>query len=330
MPLLFDLKGHDSMTLTRRKLLITGAAGAAIAAGASPSVMAQDQPTVTVGSKNFAEQLIVGQMLVLLLEDAGFPVEQQMNLGGTIVAHEALVSGELDTYIEYSGTGLLAVLGEELPEGAAESSASPAASPASGVTYDPAYEIVAARYPDEFDVEWLEPWGFNNTFGIIVTREYSEQNGVTKISDLADTAGDMLFVADHEFAVRPDGLPGLEEAYGFEFGDVQNVEIGLLYPTVANGDADVGVAASTDGRIPALDLVLLEDDQNFFPPYYAAPVVRQDLLEEAPEVRDLFDQMAGRISNEQMQSMNYEVDEEGREPVDVARDFLVEQGLIEG
>src|SRR5690606_41428643 len=112
-PWLFDRDGPDSMTWARRRRLTPGAAGAAIAAGASPSVMAQDQPTVTVGSKNFAEQLIVGQMLVLLLEDAGFPVEQQMNLGGTIVAHEALVSGELDTYIEYSGTGLLAVLRSE-------------------------------------------------------------------------------------------------------------------------------------------------------------------------------------------------------------------------
>src|SRR5699024_7083454 len=110
----------------------------------------------------------------------------------------------LDTYIEYSGTGLLAVLGEELPE---STDASPAATPDGGVTYDAAYEIVAREYPARFGVEWLEPWGFNNTFGIIVTREFSEENGITKISDLEGIASDMLFVADHEFAVRPDGLP---------------------------------------------------------------------------------------------------------------------------
>lgn len=313
--------------LTRRSLLARTAAGAAFVSVAAPlrGFAQDDKPSVTVGSKNFAEQLIVGEILAHLLEDAGYGVERQMNLGGTIIAHEGLVAGDLDTYVEYSGTGLIAVLGEELPEAAATPEATPAAS-----TYDPAYQIVAERYPEEFNVKWLEPWGFNNTFAIIVSREFAEESGVTKISDLADMAGDMTFAADHEFAVRPDGLEGLEETYGFSFGDVQNVEIGLLYPTVADGDADVGVAASTDGRIPALDLVLLEDDMNFFPPYYAAPVVRMDLLEEAPEVEDLFNQLAGQISNEQMQSMNYDVDEGGEEPADVARSFLVDQGLIEG
>jgi glycine betaine/choline ABC-type transport system substrate-binding protein len=318
------------MSLTRRNLIIRGAAaGAALTTmGLSPAAFAQDdKPTVRVGSKNYAEQLIVGQMITLLLEDAGFPIEQQMNLGGTIIAHEALVAGDLDTYVEYTGTGLIAVLGQDLPEA---SEASPSASPESGVVYDAAYEIVAREYPKQFGVEWLEPWGFNNTFAIIVTRQFADETGITKISELADAAGDMTFAADHEFAVRPDGLPGLEETYGFSFGDVQNVEIGLLYPSVANGDADVGVAASTDGRIPALDLVLLEDDMGFFPPYYAAPIVRQDLLEEAPEVRDILNQMAGQISNEQMQAMNYDVDEDGQEPVDVARQFLIDAGLIEG
>jgi glycine betaine/choline ABC-type transport system substrate-binding protein len=317
------------MTLTRRKLIQTSAAGAAIASLAQPGhMLAQDMPTVRVGSKNYAEQLITGEMLTLLLEDAGYPTEQQLNLGGTIIAHEALVAGDLDTYVEYSGTGLLAVLDEQLPESEQSNEASPTASPAAGVPYDPAYEIVAREYPERFGVEWLEPWGFNNTFGIIVTRQYSEDNGVTSISDLADTAGDMLFAADAEFAVRPDGLPGLEEAYGISFGNVQNVEIGLLYPSVANGDVDVGVASSTDGRIPALDLVLLQDDRNFFPPYFAAPVVRQDLLDVAPEIRGLLNQMAGRISNDQMQSMNYDVDESGNEPVDVARRFLEGEGLL--
>lgn len=323
------------MTLTRRTFVTRAAAAGAAAPFLSHpvSIMAQDdKPTVRVGSKNYAEQLIVGQMLTLMLEDAGFPVEEQMNLGGTLIAHEALVSGDLDTYVEYTGTGLLAVLGMELPEsdGAnATPSTTPGATPADGVVSGPAYEIVAREYPERFGVEWLKPWGFNNTFALIVTREYSEENGVTKISDLADTASDMTFASEPEFSVRPDGMSGLEEAYGFSFGDVQNMEIGLLYPSVANGDADVGVAASTDGRIPALDLVLLEDDLNFFPPYYAAPIVRQDLLEEAPEIRDIFNQLAGQISNEEMQSMNYDVDEGGEEPVDVARDFLVQVGVLQ-
>jgi len=314
--------------LTRRSFLKTSAAGAALATlPLSGTVLArQDKSTVKVGSKNYAEQLIVGEMLALLLEDAGFATERQMNLGGTIIAHEALVSGDLDTYVEYSGTGLIAVLGEELPGDAA----TPSATPDSGTMYDPAYEIVAKEYPEQFNVRWLEPWGFNNTFAIIVTREFSEENDVTKVSDLADMAGDMTFAADAEFAVRPDGLPGLEDAYGFSFKNVTNVEIGLLYPSVADGSVDAAVAASTDGRIPALDLVVLEDDLGFFPPYNAAPIVRLDLLEQAPEIEDIFNRVAGKISNERMQAMNYDVDEEGKEPIDVARDFLETEGLIGG
>lgn len=319
------------MPLTRRRFVTTSvAAGASLSAlGPKMPALAQnegeDKPTVTVGSKNYAEQLIVGNMLALLLKDAGFGVETQLNLGGTIIAHEALVAGDLDTYVEYSGTGLIAVLGEELPD----SSATPAATPMSGEIHDPAYEIVAREYPERFNVKWLKPWGFNNTFAIIVTQEFSKENNVTRISDLSDMAGDMTFAADAEFAVRPDGLPGLEEAYGFSFEEVQNVEIGLLYPSVADGSVDAAVASSTDGRIPALDLVVLEDDLNFFPPYHAAPVVRMDLLEQSPGIEDLFNRVAGQIDNETMQNMNYNVDEEGKEPVDVASTFLTERGLID-
>lgn len=292
--------------------------------GSTIATQAQDKPTVSVGSKNFTESIILGEMLGLLLEDGGFSIEQHMNLGGTIIAHEALVAGDLDTYIEYSGTGLLAVLGEELPDNAA----TPAATPNAGGTYDPAYEIVAREYPEKFNVKWLEPWGFNNTFALIVTREFSEENNVTKISDLTDLASGMSFAASPEFTVRPDGLDGLEETYGFSFDTVQNVEIGLLYPTVADGTVDAAMGDATAGRIPALDLVTLEDDKNFFPPYYAAPIVRMDLLDQAPEVEELFNRLAGKISNDQMQAMNYEADEENKEPIDVARGFLEAEGLI--
>lgn len=314
-------------TFTRRQLVAAGASTATLAAiGPTGAAFAQkDKPTVKVGGKNFAEQLIAGEMLGLLLEDAGYDVETQLNLGGTIIAHEALMAGDLDTYVEYSGTGLIAVLGEDLPE---RDESGDGATPAADDAYDPAYRIVAERYPEEFNIRWLEPWGFENTFAIIVTRDFAEETGITKISDLADMAGDMTFGADPEFAVRPDGLEGLEDTYGFSFANVQNVEIGLLYPSVADGDFDVAVAASTDGRIPALDLYVLEDDLNFFPPYHAAPIVRQDLLEKAPEVEDILNKLAGQISNESMQQMNYDVDEEGKEPVDVARDFLKENGFI--
>lgn len=284
-----------------------------------------DKPTITVGSKNYAEQLIVGEMVALLLENAGFPVERQMNLGGTAIAHEGLVSGDLDVYVEYTGTGLIAILEQELPE----AEASPGATAEAGAIVDPAYAIVAEAYPREFGVEWLKPWGFNNTFAIVVRQNYGTEHQISKISDLEPIAGDMTLGSDPEFAVRPDGLPGLEETYGFSFKDVQTMDVGLLYSSIAEGNVDVSVAASTDGRIPAFDLLILDDDKSFFPPYYAAPIVRQDLLEKAPDVETILNQLAGKISNDEMASMNYDVDENDNEPIDVARGFLADLGLID-
>lgn len=296
------------------------------------AVMAQDQaedkPTITVGSKNYTEQLILGEMISLMLEDAGFDVERQLYLGGTAVVHQGLVSGEIDTYVEYTGTGLIALLGREVPEGSG--SATPVSGTPAPSVAEQTYDIVAEAYPEEFGAVWLEPIGFNNTFALAVTREVAEEYNLQTISDLKGIASELTLGSDPEFAVRPDGLPGVEAAYGIEFGNVQTLDVGLLYEAVDSGEVDISVVATTDGRIPALDLVVLEDDLGFFPPYYAAPVVNQELIEENPEVADVLNQLAGKIDNETMQAMNYQVDGEGAEPIDVARDFLVEEGIIDG
>lgn len=298
------------------------------------SVAAQDEemPTITVGSKDFTESIILAEMVALLLDDAGYPVERQLNLGGTAVVHQALVNGEIDVYVEYTGTGLLAILGMELPT----SQATPAATPETGATPVAAsgagavYQIVKNEYQEQFNLEWLQPWGFNNTYVLAVTQETAEEYDLQTVSDLEGVAGELTFGGTQEFLVRPDGLPGLEEAYGLEFGDAVGLDPGLVYSAVDQGDVDVISAFATDGRIPALDLVTLEDDQNFFPPYFAAPVVRGELLEQAPEVRDILNQLAGTIDDETMADLNFQVDEGGMEPIDVARGYLVEQGLIEG
>ena len=154
--------------------------------------------------------------------------------------------------------------------------------------------------------------------------------GVTTISDLVDHAGDLTFGAPQETMVREDGLPGLEATYGLEFGDAVGLDPGLMYSAVANGDVDVITAFATDGRIQSMDLVILEDDQAFYPPYYAAPVVRQELLEESPEVRDVLNLLAGRMDDATMTEMNFEADENGVETSEVARNYLVNEGLIEG
>lgn len=294
--------------------------------GAVGVASAQDEPTVTVGSKNFTEQLIVSEMIALMLEDAGYPVERQLDLGGTAIAHEALIGGDIDVYVEYTGTGLIAILGMELPE---EAENGDAATPEDDGLIDEVYEIVAAEYPEEFGVEWLEPWGFNNTFALIVTSETAEEHDLETISDLEGVAEEMTMGSEPEFPVRPDGLPGIEDLYGISFAGSETMDAGLLYDAVVAEEVDVISGISTDGRIPAYDLVILEDDLNFFPPYYAAPVVSQDLLEEAPEVADILNQLSGAISDDEMAALNYQVDDEDMEPVEVAQQFLEDEGILD-
>lgn len=297
------------------------------------NVAAQDEmPTITIGSKDFTESIVLAEMVALLLEDAGFEVERQLNLGGTAVVHQALVSGEIDIYVEYTGTGLLAILGMDLPgAGATPAAATPAtgATPVGGGLADEVYQIVSTEYQDQFNLTWLEPWGFNNTYVLAVTQETAEEYDLQTTSDLEGVSGELTFGATQEFLARPDGLPGLEAAYGLEFGDAIGLDPGLVYSAVDEGDVDIISAFATDGRIPALDLVTLEDDQGFFPPYFAAPVVSGELLEQAPEVADLLNQLSGMIDDPTMAGLNAQVDIDGMEPIDVARTFLSDQGLIE-
>src|SRR5690606_4605737 len=191
------------MPLTRRKFIIsTAATGAALTTVVpSAAALAQDKPTVGVGSKDFTESIILAHICGDLLEDAGYGVDRQINLGGTVVAHEATVNGDIDLYVEYTGTGLLAILGMELPEMDRDAEAS--ASPAAGAGKDPVYDVVAEASPGQFGLEWLEPWGFNNTYVMAVRRETADELGITTISDLEGHAGDMIVGGTQEFLIRP-------------------------------------------------------------------------------------------------------------------------------
>ncbi len=310
--------------------LLAVVAVALMVATATGGAAQDDKPTVRVGSKNFTEQILVNEMVALLLEDAGYEVERQLDLGGTAIVHEALVNGEIDTYVEYTGTGLLAILNLPLPAATpgAEAPAA-AASPAAMAGVDPIYEIVKREYQSRFDLVWLDPLGFNDTYVLAMREEQAAELGVTTISDLIGKANDLTFGGTQEFLTRPDGLPGLTERYeGLEFGDERGMDAGIMYQAVDSGDVDVISAFATDGRIFARGLVTLEDDLGFFPPYFAAPVVRQELLDEDPAVADVLNQLGGQIDDETMAGLNLQVDEEGEEPSDVARAFLEEQGLI--
>ena len=271
----------------------------------------EGKPKIVIGSKNFTEQLIVGNMVGLLMEDAGYPVEYRLRLGGSSLVHEALVNGNINVYVEYTGTGLMVMLEED-------------------VINDPdeAYAKVKELYKQKWNLVWLEPWGFNNTYTITMARSKVQELGVTKISDLKDIAKDLVIGATHEFIPRKDGLAGLEEAYGFKFKEAVGMNEGLLYQAVKEGQVDVISAFATDGRIPAFDLVNLEDDLKYFPPYYAAPVVRGDLLEKDPEIANILNKLAGKIDDSTMAQLNYEVDENKKAPAAVAKQFLQENGLI--
>lgn len=313
-----------------RQILLPILVVAGLMGSAAGPVAAQDEgSTIVVGSKNFTEQILMSEMVALMLEDAGYTVERQFGLGGTAVIMEAINNGDIDIFVEYTGTGLIAVLGEELPT--AEATAAPtddAATPEAAGLPEQVFEIVKAGYEEQFDLIWLEDWGFNNTYAMTVTQETAEEYDLETTSDLEAVAGDMTLGTDLEFPLREDGLIGFEREYGFGFGDVQSGDPGLMYQALDQGEVDVITAYTTDGRIPALDLVVLEDDLDFFPPYYTSPVIRGDVLDANPEIAGVLNQLEDQITEDEMADLNYQVDEEGMEPGEVARPFLEEKGLI--
>ncbi len=288
--------------------------GVTVTVAACNNNSSTDQNSVIrVGSKDFTEQFIIGEMYALVLEESGLSVERKLNLGGTPVAQAALTSGEVDLYPEYTGTGLLTVLKQ------------PANSDPEAV-----YQTVANQYQEQFGLVWLEPAPMNNTQALAMTQEQSAALGITTISEMAAQADQLTMIGPPEFEVREDGLPGLKSAYGdFSLKAYRAVDPGLRYTALVDGEADVAVAFGTDGEIAAYDLVVLADDQNLFPPYQVAPVVRQDILDAYPTLADTLNAIAPLLTNETMQQLNYEVSGNQREPADVAQEFLQQSGLIQ-
>jgi osmoprotectant transport system substrate-binding protein len=269
--------------------------------------------TVSVASKGFAEQFILGEMYALLLEDAGFTVERKGALGGTPVLHESLLNDELDIYPEYTGTGLLTVLQMDVMSDPGE-----------------VFDTVAAEYDSQFGLVWLDPAPMNNTQALAMTESRAAELGISTFSDLAAQAGDLVLAGPPEFAEREDGLPGLQATYGgYEFSDYLAVDFGLRYPTLMSGDADVVVAFGTDGEIFANGLRVLEDDMGLYPPYQVAPVVRKAVLDDNPEIADALNKVASLLDDATMQELNNRVTGEGEEPEAVAHEFLVDNGLLD-
>lgn len=267
---------------------------------------------IKVGSKDFTEQFILGEMYALALENAGVQVDRKLNLGGTPVAQAGLQSGEIDLYPEYTGTGLLTVL--KLPTEADRQAV---------------FTKVAEGYKQQFDLVWLDPAPMNNTQALAMTKEKSDALGITTISQMAAKASELTMIGPPEFQERPDGLPGIQKAYGnFQLKEYKAVDSGLRYKGLTDGDADVAVAFGTDGEIAAFNLVVLEDDRNLFPPYQVAPVVRQQALDANPKIREALNALAPKLTDEVMRKLNYEVSGNQREPEEVAKEFLTQEGLV--
>ncbi len=266
-----------------------------------------ERPAITIGSKNFTEQLILGEMMAQVIEmKSGHHVERKFNLGGTMICHEALLKEEIDMYPEYTGTGLLAIL----------------KSKESFTTPGEVYDFVSREYEKQFSLKWLPPFGFNNTYAFAVRSDDAAKNRWAKVSDLTSSADSLKAGFTAEFAERPDGYPGFQKAYHISFGKVISIDPSLMYDAVKKGQVDIITAFSTDSRIPGYNLFILEDDKSFFPPYHAAPVVRKEIIENYPEVQKALALLSNLIDEKTMQGLNFEVDQNKREVKEVVGEFL--------
>ena len=292
----------------------TATQSGASTAGNTPSSPSGALGTIKVGSKDFTEEFIIAEMYAQLLENAGFKVERNLNLGGTPVAQTALVNGEIDLYPEYTSTGLLTVL--KLP---------PEKDP------QKIYEDVKSGYEKQFNLTWLKPSPFNDTQALAMTKARADALGIKTFSDLSQKSSTLVLGGPAEFIDREDGLKALQAAYGgFNFKEVKQLGTGSLrYQALLSNQIDVVVAFSTDGEIAGDNLALLQDDKSVYPVYNVAPVIRQDTLQKYPQIATILDGMAPLLTDQVMSQLNWEVDGPSKkEPADVARAFLQQKGLL--
>jgi osmoprotectant transport system substrate-binding protein len=268
---------------------------------------------IVVGGKNFTEQQLLSALTAQLLEANGFSVDNRAGMGSAAV-RQAMENGQIDTYWEYTGTSLITY---NKVEDKLDAQA----------TYDKVKELDAEK-----GIVWLNPSEANNTYALAMRTEEADKLGIKTISDLAgrvNTENDLTLASNAEWYARPDGLKPLQEAYEFEFSrsDVKRMDSGLVYEALRNGDVDVGLVFATDGRIPAFDFMVLEDDRDYFPAYALAPVVRDEVLEANPMVGDLLNELSSKLDDATMADLNARVDVEGKSIENVAAEFLQQQGL---
>lgn len=291
--------------MDRRQFIV--AAAVALLAGCRP------RPSGTVvGSKNFTEQLVLGELLAQYLAPvATHGIDRRFYLAGSYICHQALLSGRIDMYVEYTGTALAAILKEK---------------PLSD--HGQVFELVKREYARRFQLDVMPPLGFDNSFAMVTRGDDARRMGITRLSQLAPFAPQMRLGVGFEFLERPDGYKGLALKYGLKFAETPRVmDLGLLYRALQSHQVDLVAGSNTDGLIAAWGLVVLEDDQHYFPPYDAVPIVRPDSLQHSPGIAGALESLAGKISADDMRRMNYAVDGERQDAADVVKEFLASRQL---
>lgn len=283
-----------------------------LAAAVIGGCRSSNQPHIIVGSKFFTEQVVLAELLAQHIEArTSIHVDRKANLGGTLLCQKALQAGELDLYVEYTGTALAAVLNETLSGGSTD-----------------VYRRVKRGYSDRFDLEVTEPLGFENTFAMVIRGDDAQKLNLHKTSDIAAIAPKWRLGVGYEFLERSDGFPGWSKHYDLHFASQPAVmDLGLIYRALVDKKVDVVAGNSTDGLIETLHLVPLVDDRHYFPPYDAVPIVRRDTLAKFPQLRAALADLGGRISAEEMRHLNAEVDANQRDVAPVVRAFRQSKGL---
>jgi glycine betaine/choline ABC-type transport system substrate-binding protein len=269
--------------------------------------------TITVGSKNFTEQVVLGEIIAQHLQNRlGQQVERRLNLGGTLLAHQALTSGEIELYPEYTGTALAAILKQ----------------PMTDMTPAAVLDRVRLTYSREFQIDWLDPLGIDNGFAIVVSGDDARRHKLQTLSDAARVPAPWTLGVGYEFEQRADGLGGLEKTYALRWtGPPKSMDLGLLYQALQQRQVSMIAANATDGLLSAMDVKVLSDDKHAFPPYEVCIAARQDALRVVPGLREALLELSGRFTNKRMQELNHAIDVLHRPEGDVAAEFLQQAGL---
>ncbi len=266
---------------------------------------------IVVGAKNFTEQVLLGELLAQQIEAQGEKVDRRFYLAGSYIAHQALLSGRIDCYVEYSGTALSSILKQPVDR-----------------DRDRVRATITKMYADRFHIRVEPSLGFENTFAMVLRQGDAERLHVRRLSDLNVAAPQLRFGTGYEFEERADGLAGMEQTYGLRFNGTPRVmDLGLLYRALANRQVDIVSGNSTDGAILVQHLQVLADDRHYFPPYEALPLVREDTLRQHPAVGKALQQLAGKVTEAEMQQMNHAVEGDHRDPADVIREFRARKHL---